>query len=158
MANLTAGYLTDDESKYHATQKDIYGYTWECPQAASISENALDYKNIHNIINPLDAVPKVPPSGFQHQRLGVDYQMPCYKTVSTSQNKVYYERMYEVLKTIAVGSNSGETDPLLEAIANYPYNKTLPIYNLTATQLIADAVSGDLTSNFGTVEASTGLF
>ena len=158
VANLTAGYLTDGKSIYHADQKDIYGYTWECPQAASSNENALKYKNIHNIINPLDAVPKVSPSGFRHQRLGVDYQMPYHKTVSASQNQTYYNRMYEVLKTVAVGSENGERDPLLDAVGNYPYNTTLPIYTLTATQLIADAIGGNITTNFGTVAASTGLF
>ena len=83
-ANLVAGYVTDGaETIYHTHQRDVYGYTWECPQGASTSENALNYKNIHNIINGMDAVPKVSPDSFQHQRLGVDYYIPYYKnTVS----------------------------------------------------------------------------
>ena len=65
VANLTAGYLSDDPNAYHTRGRtdagcaDVYAYTWEAPQAASTSENALHYRNIHNIINAMDAVPKV---------------------------------------------------------------------------------------------------
>ena len=97
-ANLVAGYVTDAaESIYHTHQRDIYGYTWECPQGAAKSENALNYKNIHNIINAMDAVPKVSPDAFQHQRLGVDYVMPYYGNTTDSQNTAYYTQMREVL-------------------------------------------------------------
>lgn len=158
VANLTAGYLTDDPATYKTSRENVYGYTYECPQAASTNENALNYKNIHNILNAMDAVPKVSPTKFQHQRLGVDYVMPYYdNTSSSTQNTTYYNRMKEVLQTICVG-NGSETDPLLDAINNYPYNRTLPIYTMTATQLIADALGGNLTTNFGTVTASDGLF
>lgn len=154
VANLAAGYLTDNPNVYGTSIDDVYGYTYECPQAASTSENALNYKNIHNIINALDAVPKVSPSGFRHQRLGVDYLMPYYKNAG-NQNATYYNRMLEVLKTIAVG-NGREADHLVSDIQNYPYNNPLPIYTMTATRLIADALSGDLMTNFGTERAETG--
>ena len=151
VANLTAGYLTDNPGTYKTSIDDVYGYTYECPQAASTSENALNYKNIHNIVNPLDAVPKVSPTGFRHQRLGVDYLMPYYKNAG-NQNTTYYNRMFEVLKTIAVG-NGREADHLVSDIQNYPYNQPLPIYTMTATRLIADAVGGNLMNNFGTEAA-----
>ena len=169
VANLVAGYLTDGGSTYKTQKKDVYGYTWECPQAAStIGENALDYKNIHNILNPMDAVPKVSPSEFNHQRLGVDYQMPYHGNVtSTTQNDTLYRQMFEVLKTIAVG-NGTEPDPLVEdkttTAANdgyvspdkYPYNSKITIYKMTVPQLALDALGGNdvLMSNFGTVTAS----
>lgn len=156
VANLAAGYLTDNPGVYHTSIDDVYGYTYECPQAASTNETALNYKNIHNIVNPLDAVPKVSPTGFRHQRLGVDYLMPYYRNAG-NQNTTYYNRMFEVLKTIAVG-NGREADHLVSDIQNYPYNGPLPIYTMTATRLAADAISGDLMTNFGTVSATTGLF
>ena len=158
VANLTAGYLTDDADKYHTAQKDIYGYTFESPQAAHKSEDLLKYKNIHNIINALDAVPKVSPSGFDHRRLGIDYVMPYYGNTTTSDNTKYYTRMRDVLKTIAVGKTVNGVyteDPLVAATDpnNYPYNRPLPIYTLTGTQLATDAFNGTMTTNFGTVKA-----
>ena len=64
--------------------------------------------------------------------------------------------MYRVLNSIAVGTTfkdgTYEEDPLIAAVDpdNYPYNRPVPIYTLTAGQLISDAISGDLMTNFGT--------
>ena len=161
-ANLVAGAVTKEaETTYHTHQRDVYGYTWECPQGASTSENALDYKNIHNIINAMDAVPKVSPDAFQHQRLGVDYVMPYYGNTSVSDNTMYYTNMREVLKTIAVGAKNyaGETyteDPLIAVTHpdNYPYNRPMTIHTIKATKLISDAINGTLMDNFGTEAVS----
>lgn len=150
VANLTAAYLTDEAAAYHTAQRDVYGYTWEAPQAASTEENALAYTNIHNIVNAMDAVIRVSPSSFRHQRLGVDYVMPYYRNTTAAENAAHYNRMREVLATIAVGAN-GEPDPLIGITADYPYDKPLPIYQMTASQVISDAVSGTLGTNFGTV-------
>lgn len=170
VANLVAGYLTDGGSTYKTQQKDVFGYTWECPQAASTNENALNYKNIHNIINPMDTVPKVSPDAFEHQRLGVDYQMPYHGNATASLNDTLYRQMFEVLKTIAVG-NGTDPDPLVDdkdtSTANdgyvspskYPYNSKMTIYKMSGWQLIQDAIGGTdkLMSNFGTVVASGNL-
>ena len=161
-ANLVAGYVTDGaETIYHTHQRDVYGYTWECPQAAAASENALHYRNIHNIINGMDAVPKVSPDSFNHQRLGVDYYMPYYRNTTGSENETFYANMREVLKTIAVGAYNykGEyytEDPLIQITdpSQYPYNRTMRIRTITATKLLSDALDGTLTDNFGTVDAT----
>lgn len=160
VANLTAGYLTDRAADFGTTQGDVYGYTWECPQAADTEEDALSYSNIHNIINAMDVVPMVSPSKFEHQRLGVDYVMPYYGNTSTSDNTAYYNRMYEVLKTIAVGTTykdgTYEEDKLIRDVnpANYPYNRPVPIYTIKAGQLISDAMNDNLMDNFGTVSVT----
>jgi len=167
VANLTAGYLSDDPNAYHTRGRtdagcaDVYAYTWEAPQAASTSENALHYRNIHNIINAMDAVPKASPGSFNHQRLGIDYRMPYYGNTTTDENEVYYARMREVLKTIAVGAyNYGgkayQEDPLISATDpnNYPYNRPVTIYTITPWQLFQDAVDDVITVNFGTVVAT----
>ena len=176
VANLVAGYLTDGGSTYKTQQKDVFGYTWECPQAAkktsSPDTNFTNYKNIHNILNPMDAVPKVSPDGFDHQRLGVDYQMPYHGTpnLSTTTHTALYNQMFEVLKTIAVG-NGTDPDPLVDNkdtdTANdgyvspdvYPYKSKMTIYKMSGWQLIQDAIGGTdkLMSNFGTVVASGNL-
>ena len=148
VANLAAGNLTDEADAYHTTKNDIYGYTYECPQGAAIDEDAGYYTNIHNIINGMDAVPKVSPDEFEHQRLGYDYYMPYYKNAG-DKNGEYYQTMRDVITTII-----REDDPLWEATdpANYPYDRPLPIYEMTAWQLTQDAFQGKLKDNFGTVE------
>ena len=171
VANLAAGYLTDNGSAYQTQQKDVFAYTWECPQAASTRENALNYKNIHNILNPMDAVPKVSPDAFEHQRLGVDYQMPYHGNANTSLNDTLYKQMYQVLKTIAVG-NGVKTDPLVNdpdssgdddgsvSPTKYPYKNVMTIYKMSVTQLLSDAASDKLMTNFGAERAEQrhGLF
>lgn len=179
VANLAAGYLTDNTAAYRTAARrtngapDVYAYTWECPQAASTRENALNYKNIHNILNPMDAVPKVSPDEFEHQRLGVDYQMPYHGTpnLSSANHTAMYNRMFEVLKTIAVG-NGTDPDPLVDDkttnAANdgyvspnkYPYNKAMTIYKMDAGELMGQVVNyglgidtDTLMKEFGTVEA-----
>ena len=150
VANLVAGYLTHDNTKYQTQQKDVFGYTYESPQAASTDENALDYKNIHNILNAMDMVPKVSPTAFGHQRLGVDYAMPYYGNTSAAKNSEYYNRMWDVIRTMI-----RTDDPLYTAVDpnHYPYNKPLPLYTIDAGQLLLDAggVGGNSLENFGTV-------
>lgn len=158
VANLTAGYITDRAAEFGTQQKDIYGYTYECPQCAETSEDALAYKNIHNIVNQMDMVPRVSPSEFHHQRLGVDYIMPYHGNTTSAENEEYYNRMYRVLQTIAVGKTfRGEytEDPLISAVnpSNYPYNRTMTPYKLSATKLVADAIAGRLMTEFGTEES-----
>lgn len=158
VANLTAGYITDRASEFNTQQKDIYGYTYECPQCAESSENALAYKNIHNIINQMDLVPRVSPSEFHHQRLGVDYVMPYHGNTTATENEDYYQRMYRVLQTIAVGKTfNGQytEDPLISAVnpSSYPYNRPMTPYKLSTGKLITDAISGNLMTEFGTEEA-----
>ena len=160
VANLTAAYITDRAEEFSSAQKDIYGYTYECPQAAPTATDALQYKNIHNIVNAMDVVPMVSPSVFEHQRLGIDYVMPYYKNTTSSENTMYYNRMYDVLKTIAIGTTykdgTYEADRLIADLdpSVYPYNRPVPIYTIKATKLISDAISGDLMNNFGTATVS----
>ena len=156
VANLVAGKLTDNAGHDFGGSKDnVFGYTWECPQAASVNDPALFYTNIHNILNPMDAVPKVSPDEFEHQRLGIDYRMPYYGNTDAAQNTEYYSRMYETLKTIAVGTTINGTfkeDELIQAVnpSNYPYNRALPLYTIDFWQLIQDAAGNNLKKNFGT--------
>ena len=173
VANLVAGYLTDEGGTYKTQPKDVYGYTWECPQAAKKTDspdtNFTNYKNIHNILNPMDAVPKVSPDAFEHQRLGVDYQMPYHGNANPTLNDSLYKQMYQVLKTIAVG-NGIKTDPLVNdpdssgdddgyvSPAKYPYNKPMTIYTVNATKLMTQAIgyaagSDTLMKEFGTEQA-----
>ena len=123
-ANLTSGKITDRAGEFGSKKEDIYGYTFEAPQGAAIvngqkSIQQLKYRNIHNIINKLDLVPMVSPWQFGHQRLGIDYVLPCHSNVSSSEYSDYKSAMKSMLS-----KDSG----MEKAVENYPDNRPIDIY------------------------------
>lgn len=80
VANIVAKRLTDT---YGKEENDIYAYSFEAPaggvDAAEIKEswtyNGV-YANIHNIINPCDLIPQIPPKQLGFKRYGVDHYNP----------------------------------------------------------------------------------
>lgn len=80
VANIAAKRLTD---VYGQTGNDIYSYTFEAPAGgvdgtefkAAWTYNGI-YSNIHNIINPGDLIPKIPPKQMGFKRYGVDHYVP----------------------------------------------------------------------------------
>ena len=67
VANLLGAYV----SEHVYPQEDVFVYTFECPNAADKS-CAVEYRNIHNTINPLDFVPMIIPSAWGFCRQGID--------------------------------------------------------------------------------------
>ena len=151
VANLVAGDITDDPATYFAAPQNVYGYTFESAAGAMVSEDEFgtNYPNIHNIINKMDAVPRVSMPEFGHNRLGVDYLMPYHKNTSSEENAAYYSRMYQILKTIAVGYG-GTEDPVVTNAAPdvYPYDRKVDVYELSLAQLALDVV-GSNAGNLG---------
>lgn len=80
VANITAKRLTD---VYGKSGNSIYAYCFEAPaggvDAAETNEawtyNGI-YANIHNVINPIDLVPKIPPKQMGFKRYGIDHYIP----------------------------------------------------------------------------------
>ena len=137
VANMLAGDITDDLAKYHTTQKDVYGYTFECAAGAdsAVDPDGTKYPNIHNIINKLDAIPRVSLAAFGNNRYGVDYLVPYYgNTADADENTAYYNGMYNILKTIELGypngSASDPTDPVMTDAdpATYPVNNQITVH------------------------------
>lgn len=82
VANLTAAEINRNAEKKwlnleYDPLKDVFAYCFECPQATT-DENRSDYcyRNIHNIINLNDLVPRVAPVDYQFGRYGVDFRLP----------------------------------------------------------------------------------
>ncbi|MBQ6402660.1 MAG: hypothetical protein IJI27_02035 [Oscillospiraceae bacterium] len=139
IANLVAGDLTTNASQYGTTMDDIYGYTFEAPAAALTTDEAAsgtNFPNIHNIINPMDAVPLVSPSEFNHCRLGVDYRLPFHGNVTDAENQTYFANMQKVLPEVAAiasiydravtGNEKDKTaDPSVTNSASYPYRSKI---------------------------------
>ena len=80
VANITAKRLTD---VYGKSGNSIYAYCFEAPAGgvdATETNEAWTYNgiyaNIHNIINPIDLVPKIPPKQMGFKRYGIDHYIP----------------------------------------------------------------------------------
>ena len=62
-------------------KKNFYVYTFETPRPTALAvAKTEEYGNIHNIINPMDLVPKVAPTGWQYARYGSTYFLPSYQS------------------------------------------------------------------------------
>ena len=141
IANLVAGDITTNASQYKTTMDDVYGYTFEAACGALKSDEAAtgtNFPNIHNIINPMDAVPLVSPPEFNHCRLGMDYRLPFHGNVSDAQNITYYSRMRAVLPLVAAlaplynkNVSNNDKDKTEDTIVTdsapdkYPYRSTI---------------------------------
>ena len=84
------------------TNEEIYAYCFEPPMGAERNKIIYPdlYKNIHNIVNPSDPVPKVAPSiqGWEFARYGIDE--PVIPTRLTSSNTELYDKMLKRFKSL----------------------------------------------------------
>ncbi len=139
VANLAAGDISAAPETYFAAKKDIYAYTFECPSAAVDTEDpdGTVFPNIHNLLNRMDAVPRVSPAAFGNARLGVDYYLPDH--TNTDRIAEYYTRMFRVLELVAPGYGN-EIDPVVKNAdpATYPYDRPVEIYNFSLQALVSD--------------------
>ncbi len=86
-SNLVAATLDEGASAYSEISalnyepEDVYAYTFETPIPTRDpnTKNSL-YKNIYNIINRIDYVPKVAPEAWDYSRYGVDCFLPSAET------------------------------------------------------------------------------
>ena len=62
------------ENEIKVNPKDMYVYTFEAPPSLC-EENAVAYKNVHNIINSADFITHIPPAEYGLRRDGVDYEI-----------------------------------------------------------------------------------
>ena len=76
VASLASSKLIDrmdsNKSPFVLTKENIYCYTFEAPNNIDAS-NKKSYPNIHNIINPNDLIPILPPEKFGFKRAGVTH-------------------------------------------------------------------------------------
>lgn len=79
--NLVAGAIDDGETFGNCSLdfKNLYAYDFETPMGtiAADAQKRSIYKNIFNIVNPSDPVPKVAPSEFNFTRYGTDKILPA---------------------------------------------------------------------------------
>ena len=86
VANLTAAYLNELSQIIGSIQfsnSDVYAYTFETPQnTKSTHVSDAFHRNIFNIVNPIDLVPKVAFSKWGYSRYGTTYYLPSLETTA----------------------------------------------------------------------------
>ena len=91
-ANLLAAAIDDkalfrgehavDDTMVTLELSDVYAYTFEAPMPTTNDTSPERYGNIHNIVNPIDLVPKVAPKGWSFCRYGISYYIPSAETTA----------------------------------------------------------------------------
>ena len=172
VANLTAGALTDQAKKYHTSMEDIYTYTYEAAAGALASEDpdGTRYPNIHNILNPMDLVPRISPKQFGHARLGVDYRLPFYQNTTAEENTAYYTRMRTVLPEVAAiadiynanytGNEDDKTEDSVITDSDpekYPYNRPIEIKSFKIANLLSGGFTQPVSNAASVIAPDEGL-
>lgn len=110
--NLVGAYLDEGNIK-QVKPKDVYAFCFECPQnTTSLWNIDNQYRNIVNIINPIDLVPKVAMSAWGFKRFGTDYILPSME--AAADYSVLWQSMQEEYKNLLM-YNLPEDDALFAA-------------------------------------------
>lgn len=68
--------------------ENLHTYTFATPNTVKYNKSNSKYKNIFNIINPADIVPRVPLYGWDYGRYGNTYSLPAIGVIDdTTKNK-----------------------------------------------------------------------
>ena len=72
LASKIIDRIDDNKSPFAIAKNNVYCYTFEAPNNLDINNNK-SYPNIHNIINPNDLIPMLPPTKYGFKRAGVEH-------------------------------------------------------------------------------------
>ena len=72
ISNMLASKLFREN--FAVTAKNMFVYTFEAP-AGLTEEHALEYANVHNIVNSADIVTYIPPTQYELYRAGEDFEI-----------------------------------------------------------------------------------
>ena len=146
VANILAGRLStakisnkSNTKHYSIEKKQIYGYTYACPNVCTYADTTL--KNIHNYNNPGDLIPTLPveenwgnKSGFL--RYGQTHDLYKNKNV---YNDFLHRFAEDTGKKYMGLSTAKEANDLLQKIA-----KDQDTFNKPANKLLFDLISASL--------------
>ncbi len=90
--------------KASLARDDLFAYTFESPQGANVNSKTIKkpkdalYNNIFNVVNPLDAVPKVAMKQYGFTRFGVDKYVTnkFYDPANYEENRRTARAMFDV--------------------------------------------------------------
>ncbi|MTD41804.1 VWA domain-containing protein [Erwinia sp. CPCC 100877] len=145
-ANLVAGKIDEGVSISNCTLDldDMYAYTFETPAGmpkSKADENKC--KNIFNIINKSDPVPRVAPKDWGFERYGKDRVLPAQEITSEKEYKLFVKNMQQRFISLAPNTNYLVDDFAMKKIdwsAIFPGGKPF-VFNATQSVFLDDFVN-----------------
>ena len=134
VANILAKQFSDE---YGADK--VRAYTFATPNVAKDTEET-EYKNIFNIINPEDFIPRILLDGWGFGRYGITLSLPTASYTGANYSALY-SQMNSVFKTIMGSDHQGFNGLIqVETVLNDLYSKlpTLQDFNTKELKLDAD--------------------
>ncbi len=109
--NLVAAAL-DDGRIDNVIANNVFAFCFACPQATTDATAGITlYKNIVNIVNPVDLVPMVAPTNWGFTRYGTSYYLPSSATVR-NYSGLSGDMLKEYL--LLYNYNTGKTSGIME--------------------------------------------
>ena len=124
---------------------DFYVYTFETPRPTALDvAKTTRWNNIHNIVNPIDLVPKVAPATWDYDRYGITYYLPAYENVYnkefTDNIRKVAERTLELCGTnltkVICKEQGAMLDDVVSHIAGKPTDREWILAQATAAKVI----------------------
>lgn len=107
IANLVSSLILRD-TKIEINGENMFTYTFEAPAAVE-EDKALDYANVHNIVNKNDIITHIPPLKYGLKRCGVDHEI--YASNFSTLMKQFDEQIdVPEFKEIVVGEELNGVD------------------------------------------------
>lgn len=121
IANLVSSLILRDD-KIEIKGEDMFTYTFEAP-ACVAEDKALEYANVHNIVNKNDIITHIPPLKYGLKRCGVDHEIYAsnYATLMKQFDEQIDVPEFKVIKDgeeTAVGSDQAMRQLLLDMFFN----------------------------------------
>ena len=121
IANLVSSLILRD-TEIEISGENMFTYTFEAP--ASVAEDkALEYANVHNIVNKNDIITHIPPLKYGLKRCGIDHEIYAsnYSTLMKEFDETIDVPEFKVIKNgeeTAVGSDEEMRKLLLDMFFN----------------------------------------
>ena len=132
-ANLVSAWLSSKPVDWQLEKKDIYAYTFEAPQPTTLAKNNRDYDYIHNIVNPVDLVPKVVMSKWGYARYGKNMWLPSASTSFSFSLPAYAQAIQNQMDAYLRDGNYTDGHPMIPLNAAHG-----PVLDILADELASN--------------------
>lgn len=125
IANLLSSLILRDD-KIEIKGEDMFTYTFEAP-ACVAEDKALEYANVHNIVNKNDFITHIPPLKYGLKRCGVDHEI--YASNYATLMKQFDEQIdVPEFKEIVVGEELNGVDDasIVQYLLDCVFNRENP--------------------------------
>ena len=139
IANVLSNIILKGE-EISIEQSDMYVYTFEAPRGVDVN-NAVECKNVHNLVNSGDIIPQFAPAEYGLVRCGVDHEIYSYYLPSLMKE---FDPQVEIPDFVAVTdmdegliNDSALVSYFLKEALKYEYGDD-PTYSLKTREQFVD--------------------